>query len=49
MTVPPCDHCGQPWAHRFEGAPVKRNIRKVIVLAVLGGLAAQIPFLVFAA
>ena len=49
MTVPPCDHCGQPWAHRFEGAPVKRNIRKVIVLAVLGGLAAQIPFIVFAA
>jgi len=28
---------------------VKRNIRKVIVLAVLGGLAAQIPFMVFAA
>jgi len=49
MTVPPCDHCGQLWAHRFDGPPAKRNIGTVIALAVLGGLAVQIPFIVLAA
>jgi len=49
MTVPPCDHCGQPWAHGFDGPPVKRAVGKVIVLAVLGGVAAQILVMVLAA
>src|SRR5262250_930867 len=49
MTVPPCDHCGQPWAHSFGRPAAKQNLRKVIVLAVLGGLGAQLPLLVFAA
>ena len=35
--------------HRFDGPPAKRNIGKVIALAVLGGLAAQIPFIVVTA
>lgn len=46
MTVPPCDHCGQPWAHRVDGTPVKRGTGKAIVLAILGGVAAQILFIV---
>jgi hypothetical protein len=39
MTNSPCDHCGQPWAHGFEGPPVRRHTGRVIVLAVLGGVA----------
>src|SRR5215472_17293814 len=35
--------------HRFDGPPAKRNIGKVIAMAVLGGLAAQIPFIVVTA
>jgi hypothetical protein len=49
MTVPPCDHRGQLWAHGFGGPPPKRGVGKVIVLAVLGGVAAQILFIVVAA
>jgi len=49
MTVPPCDHCRQPWAHGLDGPPVKRGTGKVIVLAILGGVAAQILFIVAAA
>jgi hypothetical protein len=47
--MPPCDHCRQPWAHGLDGPPVKRDVGKVIVLAVLGGVAAQILFIVLAA
>src|SRR5215470_3509547 len=46
MTVPPCDHCDQPWAH--SELPAKRGVGKVIVLAVLGGVVAQILFIVLA-
>jgi hypothetical protein len=49
MTVPPCDHRGQLWARGFGGPPPKRGVGKVIVLAVLGGVAAQILFIVVAA
>jgi hypothetical protein len=45
--VPPCDHCDQPWAH--SELPAKRGVGKVIVLAVLGGMVAQILFIVLAA
>ena len=48
MTMPPCDHCGRPWAHGFDGPPVKRDVGKVIVIAVLGGVVAQIMFIVLA-
>jgi hypothetical protein len=47
MAVPPCDHCGQPWAH--SELPAKRGVGNVIVLAVLGGIVAQILFIVLAA
>jgi hypothetical protein len=47
MTVPPCDHCGQPSAHSEPS--VKRGVSKVIVLAVLGGVVAQILFVMIAA
>ncbi len=49
MTKPPCDHCEQPWAHGSDGPSVKRDVGKVIVLAVLGGVVAQIVFIVLAA
>ena len=46
MTVPPCDNCGQPCAHGSGGSPEKPGTRKVIVLAILGGLAAHVLFIV---
>jgi hypothetical protein len=49
MTVPPCEHCGQPWAHGFGDPPVRRGVGKVIVLAVLGGIAAYLLLIVAAA
>jgi hypothetical protein len=38
MTMPPCEHCGQPWAHGSEGASVRRNRGRVVALAAIGGV-----------